>query len=32
MIYFVHPSDPDAVVNHPWQPHMVIVHLIASGL
>jgi len=32
MIYFVHPSDPDALVNHPWQPHVQHLHILVAPL
>jgi len=30
MIYLVHPSDPDALVNHPWQPHVQHLHILVA--
>jgi hypothetical protein len=32
MIYLVHPSDPDALVNHPWQPHVQHLHILVAPL
>ena len=32
MIYFVHPSDPDSLVNHPWQPHVQHLHILVAPL
>jgi hypothetical protein len=30
MKYFLVPSDPFAVVNHPWQPYMLDAHVLAA--
>lgn len=30
MKYFVKTDDPFAVANHPWQPHMLHIHVIAA--
>jgi hypothetical protein len=30
MKYFVQPDDPFAVVNHPWEPAMLRLHVLAS--
>jgi len=32
MLYFVHPADPWAVANHPWQPHVQHLHILAAPL
>ena len=32
MVYLVHPSDPYAVVNHPWQPQVQHLHILAAPL
>jgi undecaprenyl pyrophosphate phosphatase UppP len=32
MLYFVHPADPYAVVNHPWQPHVQHLHILVAPL
>lgn len=30
MLYFVHPADEFAVVNHPWQPHVQHLHILVA--
>ena len=30
MIWLVVPEDPDALVNHPWQPQMQAAHILAA--
>ncbi len=30
MEYFMEASDPFAVVNHPWQPYMLYVHILSA--
>jgi hypothetical protein len=30
MLWFVHPTDPYAVVNHPWQPHVQHLHILIA--
>ena len=32
MVYFAHPDDPYAVVNHPWQPHLQHLHVLVAPL
>ncbi len=32
MRYLAEPSDPFAVVNHPWQPHVQAAHVLAAPL
>lgn len=32
MLYLVHPADPYAVVNHPWQPHVQHLHILVAPL
>ena len=32
MLYFAEPDDPFAVVNHPWQPHLQHLHVLAAPL
>ncbi len=32
MRYFAHPDDPFAVVNHPWQPAVQHLHVVAAPL
>ena len=32
MRYFVRPDDPFAVVNHPWQPDVQHLHVVAAPL
>jgi hypothetical protein len=32
MLYFVRPADPYAVVNHPWQPQVQHLHVLAAPL
>ena len=32
MVYFVRPTDPYAVVNHPWQPHVQHLHVLVAPL
>ena len=32
MRYFVRPDDPFAVVNHPWQPDVQHLHVLAAPL
>lgn len=32
MRYFIVPSDPFSVVNHPWQPHMQHLHVLVAPL
>jgi len=32
MVYLVHPADPDALVNHPWQPQVQHLHILAAPL
>ncbi len=32
MIYLVRPSDPYAVVNHAWQPHLQHLHILVAPL
>lgn len=30
MVYLVHPTDPYALVNHPWQPQVQHLHVLAA--
>jgi len=32
MVYLVHPADPYALVNHPWQPQVQHLHILAAPL
>ena len=32
MVYLVHPSDPYALVNHPWQPAVQHLHILVAPL
>jgi hypothetical protein len=32
MLYFVHPTDPYAVINHPWQPQVQHLHILVAPL
>ena len=32
MVYLVRPTDPYAVVNHPWQPHLQHLHVLVAPL
>lgn len=32
MRYFAEPTDPYAVVNHPWQPHLQHAHILVAPL
>lgn len=32
MIYLVHPGDPYALVNHPWQPQVQHLHILVAPL
>ncbi len=32
MLYVLKPADPDAVVHHPWQPHVQHLHVLAAPL
>lgn len=32
MVYLVEPADPFAVANHPWQPHLQHLHVLAAPL